>query len=141
LPFCHFEFRASKPKSERYPNEINTLGDHIRTRRLDLNLLQTQVADEIGVHEMTIINWESNATVPEIRYIPAIIQFLGYNPLPPAESLRERLVVARKRFGLSHRKMAGKLGVDPATLMGWEAGRHRPTGRSLDLIAKVLQPW
>jgi DNA-binding transcriptional regulator YiaG len=35
--------------------------------------------------------------------------------------------------------MAAKLGVDPATLMGWEAGRHQPTGKSLDLIRKVLQ--
>jgi hypothetical protein len=27
------------------PKEINTLGDHIRTRRLELNLLQKQVVD------------------------------------------------------------------------------------------------
>jgi transcriptional regulator with XRE-family HTH domain len=141
LPFCHFEFRASKPKSGRYPNQINSLGDHIRARRLDLKLLQKQAADQIGVHEMTITSWESNATVPEVRYMPAIIQFLGYDPLPLANSLTERLVAARKRFGLSQRKMAGKLGVDPATLMGWEAGRHQPTGKSLNLIGRVLQNW
>jgi transcriptional regulator with XRE-family HTH domain len=34
--------------------------------------------------------------------------------------------------------MAGKLGVDPVTLMGWEAGRHQPTGKSLERIGKVL---
>ena len=88
---------------------------------------------------MTISGWEGNATIPEVRYMPAIIQFLGYNPLPPASSLPERLASARKALGLSQRKMAVMLGVDPATLMGWEAGRHRPTGRSLDLIARVLQ--
>ena len=49
---------------------------------LDLNLLQKQVADQIGVHELTITNWEVNATVPEVRYMPVIIEFLGYNPLP-----------------------------------------------------------
>jgi YD repeat-containing protein len=36
------------------------------------------------------------------------------------------------------RKMAEKLRVDPATLMGWESGRHQPTWKSLDLIASVL---
>jgi DNA-binding XRE family transcriptional regulator len=87
---------------------------------------------------MTITGWEGNATVPEVRYIPAIIQFLGYNPLPAANSLAERLATARRTFGLSQRKMAGKLGVDPATLMGWEAGRHQPTEKSLDLIGRIL---
>ena len=139
LPFCHFELLAARRKPSQYPKQINSLGDHIRARRLDLNLLQKQVADQIGVHEQTITGWESNATVPEIRYMPAIIQFLGYNPLPAASSLPERLATARRTLGLSQRKMAGKLGVDPATLMGWEAGRHRPTGRSLDLIRRVLQ--
>ncbi len=106
---------------------------------MDLNLLQKQVADQIGVHELTITGWELNATVPEVRYMPAIIQFLGYDPLPAATTLPERLASARKALGLSQRKMAAKLGVDPATLMGWEAGRHQPTGKSLDLIGRILQ--
>ncbi|MGB8477993.1 MAG: helix-turn-helix transcriptional regulator [Acidobacteriaceae bacterium] len=139
MPFCHAELRAAKPKPSQYPKKINTLGDHIRTRRLDLKLLQGQVADQIGVHEQTITGWERNATSPEIHYIPAILNFLGYDPLPPAISLPERLAAARRRLGLSQRKMAGKLGIDPATLMGWEAGRHQPTGKSLDFIARVLQ--
>ena len=79
LPFCHFELRAARRKPANYPKEINSLGDHIRARRLDLNLLQKQAADEIGVHETTITGWEGNATVPEVRYMPAIIQFVGYN--------------------------------------------------------------
>jgi DNA-binding transcriptional regulator YiaG len=139
LPFCHTELRAPKPKPVQYPNEINTLGDHIRTHRLDLKFLQKQVADQIGVHELTITNWEVNATVPEVRYMPAIIRFLGYDPLLPAVSLPERLATVRRGLGLSQRKMSAKLGVDPATLMGWEAGRHQPTGRSLELIGRVLQ--
>ncbi len=139
MPFCHSEFRANRPKPAYYPKEINTLGDHIRARRLVLRLLQKQVADEIGVHEMTITNWEVNATVPEVRYMPAIIRFLGYDPQPPADSLPGSLAIVRRNLGLSQRKMATRLGVDPSTLMGWEAGRHQPTGKSLDLIAGVLQ--
>ena len=111
LPFCHAELRASKPRPVHYPKQINTLGDHIRKRRLDLKLLQKQVADRIGVHELTITNWERNATVPAIRYIPAIIRFLGYDPVPPAVSLPERLAAVRRVLGLSQRKMAEQLGV------------------------------
>jgi transcriptional regulator with XRE-family HTH domain len=139
LPFCHAEFRVIKPHPSHYPKEINTLGDHIRSHRLDLKLLQKQVADQIGVHELTITNWEVNATDPEVRYMPAIIQFLGYNPLPESSSLPKRLAAARTALGLSQRKMAGKLGVDPATLMGWEAGRHQPTGKSLGLIGEFFK--
>jgi transcriptional regulator with XRE-family HTH domain len=139
LPFCHFELSAARPKSLQYPKQINSLGDHIRARRLDLKLLQKQVADQIGVHESTITLWEGNATVPEVRFMPSIIQFLGYNPLNAASSLPGRLAAARKELGLSQRKMAERLGVDPSTLMGWEAGRHQPTGKSLDVVARFIQ--
>ena len=66
---------------------------------------------------------------------------LGYESQPSANALPERLVTARRALGLSQRKMAEKLGVDPATIQDWEAGRHRPIKRSLDLIGRVLQSW
>jgi transcriptional regulator with XRE-family HTH domain len=90
LPFCHFELRAARSKPANYPSQINSLGDHIRVRRLGLKLLQKQIADQIGVHELTITGWEGNATVPEVRYMPAIIQFLGYNPIGSNPFRRER---------------------------------------------------
>jgi transcriptional regulator with XRE-family HTH domain len=139
LPFCHAELRAAKPKSEQFPKEINTLGDHIRSRRLDLKLLQRQVADQIGVNGATITNWERNESTPVIRYMPAIIRFLGYDPLPQASSLPERLLAARRELGLTQREMAERLGVDPCTLRDWEAERHQPTEKSLRLIAQVLE--
>ena len=116
-----------------YPKEINSLDDHIRTHRLDLKLHRRHVADQIGVHEQTVTGWELNATVP------AILQFLGHDPVPPATSIPERLVTARRALDLSQRKMAQKLGVDPATLLDWEAGWHQPTGKSLVLIGRVLE--
>jgi transcriptional regulator with XRE-family HTH domain len=35
--------------------------------------------------------------------------------------------------------MAEKLGVDPATLMGWEAGRHQPFLKKLKLTEEFLR--
>lgn len=106
---------------------------------MDLGLFQSQVAEIIGVCPLTITNWEGNASSPPVQYIPTIIRFLGYDPLPPVDGFPELLARARQTLGLSQRKMAEKLSVDPATLMGWEAGRHRPTGKSLDLIARGIQ--
>jgi len=34
--------------------------------------------------------------------------------------------------------MAAKLGVDPATLKGWEAGRHQPLRTSQERIEELL---
>jgi len=125
LPFCHFEIRATRPRSSQYPKQINTIGEHIRARRLDLNLLQRQVADQIGVHPLTVTNWESNESSPETQFIPAIIEFLGYDPLPPASSLPERLASRRKVLGLSQRKMAERMCVDPGRAWMGSKGRFR----------------
>ena len=111
LPFCHAEVRSARPRPERYLKQLNTLGDHIRARRIDLGLLQRQVAEQIEVCNATITNWERNESTPVIRNMPAIIRFLGYDPLLPAESLPERPRSARRKLGLTQRKMADRLGV------------------------------
>ena len=110
------------------------MGDHLRKRRLDLGLLQREIAEQIGVDAMTICNWEKQRTVPEIRCMPRIIEFLGYCPLAPVRSFQERLITYRTGLGLSQRKMARKLGVDQSTLAGWESGRHRPTEESFRIV-------
>ena len=138
MPFCHAALTTPKPKPPSYPNTLNTLGDKIRKRRLDVGLLQSQVADQIGVDATTITNWESNRTAPAIRYFPSIIWFLDYNPFPPGQTLPEKLTTARKVRGLSRRKLAKSLGTDPSTLAGWEKGRHRPTKKFLGRIGAFL---
>jgi len=139
LPFCHAELRATKPKPSQYPKLLNTLGDHIRNRRLDLGLFQSKVAEQIGVDTTSIHNWEGNKSAPAIRHIPAILRFLGYNPLPPAQTLPERLATVRKTLGMSQRNLAESLGVDPGTLQGWEAGQHQPTGRNVERVKRFLR--
>jgi len=106
LPFCHFEVRVARPKSERYPKELKSLGDHIRARRLDLGLFQSQVAELIGVCPLTITNWEGNASQPPVQYMPAIIRFLGYDPSPLATTFPERLIASRRTQGLTQRQLA-----------------------------------
>jgi transcriptional regulator with XRE-family HTH domain len=60
-----------------YPKELRTLGDHLRKRRLDLGLLQRQVAEQLGVDKTTVYNWESHRTAPPPVYEHRIAAFLS----------------------------------------------------------------
>jgi DNA-binding XRE family transcriptional regulator len=72
------------PPLPEFAQEPATLGDHLRRRRLELGLYQKDVAAQIGVTVSTIWNWEHGWTV-DFRFIPQIITFLGYNPIPCPE--------------------------------------------------------
>lgn len=138
MPFCHFVFRSPKPKSDNYPKRLNSLGDHLRARRIGLGLFQSQVAAQIGVHALTICNWESNESRPAVKYIPAIIGFLGYDPPVATRSLPERLIASRRALGLTQRQLAAELGIDPSTIRGWERGEHKPSRKMMAVIGHLL---
>ncbi|MFN0168661.1 MAG: recombinase family protein [Bryobacteraceae bacterium] len=120
------------------PTQPRTVGDHIRRRRLALKLMQKDVAEQIGVCETSVFNWEANTSQPDIRFMPAVIGFLGYNPLPEATTLAEQLVRHRTTRGLSQKEAARDIGVDQGTLARWERGEREPAGRLLDSVTHFL---
>ena len=127
LPFCHITLKTKKPLPSAYPRTLKTLGDHLRKRRLDLNLLQKEVAQKIGVGETSVYNWENNLAKPALRFIPRIIEFLGYVPFDTSNlSAGERIVVYRRLLGISQKKLAHRLGIDPCTLSKWERDKRKP---------------
>jgi site-specific DNA recombinase len=115
-------------RAVRIPIEAKTVGDHIRRKRLSMKLHQRQVAERIGVDECNIFNWESNTRQPQVRFMPAIVRFLGYDPLPPPTTWAERLVRHRTTHGLTQDEAARQIGVDSSTLARWERGEREPTG-------------
>jgi transcriptional regulator with XRE-family HTH domain len=141
LPFCQVSLKAKKPLPRTYPKELKTLGDHLRKKRLDLGLLQKDVAKILGVSQGTIYNWENNRTSPSLRAIPKIIEFLGYIPYDIQEKTPgEELRLLRRTLGLSQEKLATKLGVDPSTLWRWEKGKRTPPRHVLlRLKKKIIQ--
>jgi site-specific DNA recombinase len=128
----------SAPRVIRIPKQPQTVGDHIRRRRLVLKLLQRDVAARLGVTESSIWNWEAGQSQPDFRYMPAIIRFLGYNPLPEAEDLAQQLLRHRTTLGMSQQEAAKLLGVDPATLARWERGEREPTGAMLGSVTTLF---
>ena len=71
------------------------------------------------------------------RFVPAIIQWLGYDPLPMANSFGEWIAIERTRRGLARRALAATLGWDEATLGEYEGGRP-PDARRLAQLRAVL---
>jgi transcriptional regulator with XRE-family HTH domain len=144
LPFCHLHLLGWKSLNAAYPNEVRTLGDAIRKRRLDLGLRQRDVAKQIGCNKTSVANWEKNRNEPRIIHLAGVVAFLGYDPFarqsetcaptaPNGESENgrscgERLLSHRKARGLTQKQFARKLGVDPCTLAKWEQGKREPRG-------------
>jgi len=139
LPFCHVTLRGHKPYPPGYPRSLKTIGDHIKKRRLDLKFLQKELAERIGVDKTTVQFWENNRAKPSLSLIPKIIGFLGYNPFETlSNSLREQIKAFRQVHGLSQKRLAKLLRIDPTTVGSWERGENRPTKRNLDNLLSFL---
>ncbi len=83
-----------------------------------MKLTIKEAAKLLGTDERSIINWEKGRTVPKVYRLPAIIRFLGYNPLPKAETLSERLVAKRLERGWSRKAASRYMRIDESTLRG-----------------------
>jgi transcriptional regulator with XRE-family HTH domain len=132
--------KAKKPvHREKYPDTCRTWGDWIKTRRLDLRLTKAQLSLKLNVSDITVYLWEKNRVKPSLAQIPRIIEFLGNDPFKKkVESLGDKVREFRRVRGLSQKKLAERLGVDPMTLARWEKGKHRPTKKLLDKINPIL---
>ncbi len=84
----------------------------------------------------TITSWERNRAAPALWQIPRIILFLKHSPLPQA-SIAERLVSYRKCLGLSQKRLARALGIDPGTLARWEDGSSTPNPAVMAYLEKL----
>lgn len=131
--------KAPKPLPPEYPQELRSLGDHLRTERLRRGLLQREAAREIGVTVMTVNGWEMGRAEPKVSYIPAILGFLGYDPYPEATSLGEGLRQERERRGLTQHKIARLLGTTQALVSLLETGGEVTNRRVLAAVRRFLE--
>lgn len=133
------EKRWEKPRKNRYPTDPKSLGDHIRKRRMDLNLFQEEVAKIITVTTDCITNWENNRSEPQIQFYPSIIKFLGYQPFNNSfQSIGGKIMLYRTTHGLSHKKLGKLLGVDASTISSWENNKHEPQSRIKQRLLQLL---
>jgi transcriptional regulator with XRE-family HTH domain len=66
----------------RYPTDPQTLGEHLRKKRVDLSLSMRQLAMllGLGITATAIEKWEKNQNRPTEPYRSRIVEFLGFDP-------------------------------------------------------------
>jgi len=79
LPFSHLVLNGQKRKNSLYPSELKTLRGSDKSETDRFKVSQKHVATAVGLHEMTINNWETNRTLRAVRLVPRIIEFLDYS--------------------------------------------------------------
>jgi DNA-binding transcriptional regulator YiaG len=70
--------------------------------------------------------------------LPAVIEFLGYDPLPAALSFADLLRRSRHSRGLDQRGLARALSIPFNTLRCWERGSFEPKPARKALIEERL---
>jgi transcriptional regulator with XRE-family HTH domain len=105
---------------------------------MDLGLRQADVAAATGTHLLSVTNWELGHSEPELRFMPAVLRFLGYDPRPAPATISDRLISFREGKGWSRNRLARELRVDPSTLARWEVGKRKPSGEHLERMTTLL---
>jgi transcriptional regulator with XRE-family HTH domain len=130
---------AQKPLKTQFLDPPKTIGDHIRKRRLQLGWGATHLAQLLKVSTDTVYNWEHNRSKPGIRFMPGIANFLGYAPASSnPKTLGEKIKKYRIEHGLSQKRLAIQLGIDPLTLRRLENNRGKPTRKILIRILNII---
>lgn len=97
-----------------------TIGEHLKRARQLRRIRQKDAALELGVGHFTYMTWEKDQKIPFPRYYPAIIEFVGYNPLTEGTTEGECRKRERLTLGFTTTEMADHLGCDPSTVERWE---------------------
>ena len=132
LPFCFFTIKVS---SEAFKTFIfrkkgvvplpRTLGEHLRHRRLTMDLRQEDVARQLGTLREVYERWERDERQPVISEWPGILSFLGCYPFSQ-ETAADLVLKARRCQGAAQKGLANLLGVIHQLLRRWEHGSEIP---------------
>jgi len=159
LPLCERSTSVSRtgtPKFWRHSYPIgkqpNTIGEHLRKKRFELGLKQSQAAREMQVSKLTLSLWETDKVYPKWAQQPKITTFLGYDPFtnpalgaPPSNkpigvailspnspiSLGQAIRAERIKQRKTCKMFAAELGVSVKTLWLWEADRNAPSKQTI----------
>ncbi len=90
----------------------------------------------VGASTFAVRNWENNLAVPQPRYLPRIIKFLGYDPkVKTREFYGERIQHYLESCGISRTELAKRLSVTPQTVHKWI---HNMSTPPKGLLLKLL---
>ena len=114
------EIRRKRVRPSEIIENPQTLGEHLKRARQIKRIRQKDAAMILGVGQFTYMTWEKDQKFPTVRYFPAIVLFVGYDPLPEPQTEGERMRRRRWLFGLTSLEMADVDGCDQGTLLKLE---------------------
>ena len=124
----------------RYMKNPTTIGEKIRNRRLELGLLQKDIADMIGICEDTVTYWENDRAEPLTKHYPKLIKFLGYIPFEiDTNTTAGKMKMYRFLNGLSQEDLAKELGINESTVFHYENGKHLPQPQTLLKMKYIIK--
>lgn len=145
LPFCFFTIRVSSVTLKTFilrkkgviPHP-KTLGEHLRNRRLVLQLRQEDVARQFGTLREVYERWERDEREPVISEWPGILRFLGYYPVP-ANTQANLVLKARRCQGVDQKTLAKAVGVIHQRLRRWEYGDELPVTSAICRLEELAR--
>jgi transcriptional regulator with XRE-family HTH domain len=104
-----------------FPDEPQTIGEHLKKRRIELGLKQTELANLLGVHRGSIQLWERGVGEQGVRSLASIIRLLGYVPFECGGTPGGRLSFLRRCCGKTQEEFAEMNGCSPQSIWRWES--------------------
>lgn len=143
LPFCFFEIKVNPEafktfilRKKGFIPSPQTLGEHLRNRRLVLGLRQEDVAEQFGTLREVYERWERDQRQPVVSEWPDIIAFLGYYPARE-ERAADVVLKARRCQGMDQKALAHVVGVIHQRLRRWERDQEIPTTGELSRLRSL----
>ena len=119
-----------------FPPALRNYGDHVREHRLSLGWTQKRAAEELGVSEEALRDWELGNAEPKPHRIGLIAAFLGYQPSGDRYSAAQLVGRIRRLSGLSLGELAKRTGTCADTLANLAKGRYQPSRRTYDKLTR-----
>jgi transcriptional regulator with XRE-family HTH domain len=120
------------------PDKPQTIGEHLKKRRIELGLKQTEVASLLGVHRGSVQLWEQGRGEQGVRSFPAIIRFLGYVPFECDATPGGHFAFLRRCSGKTQEELAELTDCDPSSIARWESGMTKGAKK---LDATTAEVW
>jgi transcriptional regulator with XRE-family HTH domain len=111
------------------------LGAHFHNQRLAKGQTQKEAAAVLGITPSTYSQWEDTQRSPCPRHWPAILSYLGYDPICTSPvTVPEMIAFLQRHLGLTLSALARLVGAHRQTLAN--AG-ERPEGLKKGVAAKI----
>ncbi len=131
-------FYAFNLRKKGFIPQPKTLGEHLRNRRLVLDLRHADVAEQFGTLREVYERWERDERQPVVSEWPGILSFLGYYPFN-LETAADLVLKARRCQGVDQKHFAILVGVIHQQLRRWKHGSEIPDQNAMHCLVRMAR--